>query len=288
MYCPTCGVICHDHASFCGKCGLNLEPVRNAIVVGNNAPPVDEVTPDEPGTDLPALGLSVYGLEAVEALWSEVSCTSPGKVNISRRDLDGFPEYMQLVLRGSCLRITCSKTKTHVARQLVEGKRVGEIFDKHRLVASLIFQVIDGPTYLGYADTLPNSGRDPGARLLVDSDREEFERFRAAAGSDDRLAWGRPLAAVCVGGQIASAAGYQVREGRVARLGVATRPEFRRRRFASECVIRAAQEATRARLILEYQTGKDDAASMALARRLGFVPFAEKIFITFKEWRPGE
>jgi hypothetical protein len=48
-------------------------------------------------------------------------------------------------------------------------------------------------------------------------------------------------------------------------------------------VVRIAQEATEARLIMEYQTLKDNAAAMALARRLGFAPFAEKIFITFKE-----
>jgi GNAT superfamily N-acetyltransferase len=272
-----------DRATFCGRCGLNLKLLRVALVAGNAPAAADAFVPAEPATDLPALGLSVYGLEAVEALWSEVSCTSPGKVNISRRDLDGFPEYMQLFLRGSCLRITCSKTKTHVAHQLVKGKRVGEIVDKPRLVASLIFHLIDGPTFLGYADTLSNSGREPLARLLADSDREEFERVRAATGSDDGLAWGRPVAAVYVGGRIVSAAGYRMRDDRVARLGVATLPEFRRRRFASECVIRVAQEAVAARLILEYQTEKGAAASMALARRLGFAPFAEKIFITFKE-----
>lgn len=50
---------------------------------------------------------------------------------------------------------------------------------------------------------------------------------------------------------------------------------------------RVAQEAFRADLILEYQAGKEDTAATALARRLGFAPFAERILITFKDDSPG-
>jgi hypothetical protein len=48
-----------------------------------------------------------------------------------------------------------------------------------------------------------------------------------------------------------------------------------------------AQEAFGANLIMEYQVDKEDAAATAFARRLGFVPFAERILITFKDDSPS-
>ena len=277
MYCPTCGEPAGESATFCGQCGLNLESARAALAGSENAP----------AADLPTLGLSVEGLMAVEALWADVSCTKPGTVNVSRRDVEGGREYMRLFLRGSCLSITCSKMKTHVARDMVKGKKVWEVFDRRRLVGSLLFNSLDGPTCLAYADTQTHPGREPRARLLAASDGEEFERFRASLNYNFGLEWGQTIAAAYEGGHIVSAAGYKAGENRIAGVIVATLPEFRRRRLASECVSRVAQEAFKAGLILEHRAEKADAAATALARRLGFAPFAERILITFKDDSPS-
>jgi GNAT superfamily N-acetyltransferase len=287
MYCPTCGEPTRENANFCGRCGLNLEPVRTALAGSENGRAAGFEACAAPVADLPTLGLSLEGLMAVEALWADVSCTNPGRVNVSRRDIEGGREYMQLFLRGSCLSITCSKSKTHVARDLIKGKKVGEVFDRRRFAGPLLFETLDGPTCLGYADTQAHPGREPRAQLLTASDGEEFERFQASLNSNFGLKWGQTVAAVSEGGRIVSAAGYKTGENRIARVIVATAPEFRRRRLASECVSRVAQEAFRANLLMEYQAGKEDAAATAFARRLGFVPFAERILITFKDDSPS-
>jgi hypothetical protein len=287
MYCPTCGELASESANFCGRCGLNLESVRAALAGSENVHAAGAKACAAPVADLPALSLSVEGLMAVEALWADVSCTKPGGVNVSRRDVEGGREYMQFFLRGSCLSITCSKMKTHVARDMVKGKKVGEVFDRRRLVGSLLFNSLDGPTCLGYADTQSHPGRELRARLLAASDGEEFERFRSSLNSHFSPEWGQTVAAVYEGGRIVSAAGYKAGENRIARVVVATLPEFRRRRLASVCVCRVAQEAFGADLILEYQASKEDAAATALARRLGFAPFAERILITFKGDSPS-
>jgi GNAT superfamily N-acetyltransferase len=224
---------------------------------------------------------------AVEALWDGVCCASPGKVNVSRRDAGGDREYMRFFLRGSCLQVTCSKMKTHVARNLSKGRKVGEIFNRRALGESLLFDTIEGTTCLGYADTFAHPGRETRARLLADSDGEKFETFRAALGTNACPGGGQTVRAVYEGGRIVSAAGYQVRDERIARVFVATLPEFRRRGLASECVVGVVEEAFKAGLILEYRAEKEDAASAGLGRRLGFAPFGEMILITFKEDTPS-
>jgi hypothetical protein len=177
MYCPTCGEPASGGANFCGGCGLNLEPVRAVIAGGQTMPTRDTATHDATRGDLPALGLSVEGLMAVEAQWAGVVCASTGKVNVSRRDAGGGREYMRFFLRGSCLQITCSKTKTHVARDLSEGKTVGEIFDPRALVESVLFDTIEGTTCLGYADGFAHRGRGLGGSSAP-------TRVRALRGDD--------------------------------------------------------------------------------------------------------
>ena len=56
---------------------------------------------------------------------------------------------------------------THVARDLVKGKGIGDVFNKRKLVESVFFKEMDGPTHLGYADTVTPASRSHWHAWLV-------------------------------------------------------------------------------------------------------------------------
>lgn len=135
---------------------------------------------------------------------------------------------------------------------------------------------VRGPAYLGY---WPSAHRprsqgltevldgDGLARLAFLRDTAPAEWKEAGIGPDSRVLGLR------VEGQIVAVAGYEPWAGHIAQLQVFCHPNYRRRGLAAEPLKAAISSALADHLLPQYRARDANAASLALARRVGFVEY---------------
>lgn len=152
----------------------------------------------------------------------------------------------------------------------------------------LVGKVI-GPAEVWYADAAtfrPSTGDAP-ARLLGPGDGEGVEALRRAC---DPLEWehggGRPgphpAAGVFVDGALVALAGYQLWNRRLAHLSIVTHPAHRGRGHGAAAVSALVPEAMARGLVPQYRALRENAASLSIARRLGFVHHSTGLSIRFR------
>jgi RimJ/RimL family protein N-acetyltransferase len=90
-----------------------------------------------------------------------------------------------------------------------------------------------------------------------------------------------PLFAVEDTGELAAAAGFERLRGRVAHVGVLTRPSHRGRNLGLAVVRGATAHALGLALIPQYQTLAANTPALRIAERLGFEPFATTLSARF-------
>jgi RimJ/RimL family protein N-acetyltransferase len=137
------------------------------------------------------------------------------------------------------------------------------------------FLEVRGPAYLAYwpPSSPPPSPRGP--TQLLDGDRhaslaslrdvapEEWEE--AGIGPESRIFGSR------VQDRIAAVAGYERWSGQIAQLQVFCHPDYRRRGLATDALRAAIRDALADNLLPQYRARDANAASRALASRVGFV-----------------
>ena len=146
-----------------------------------------------------------------------------------------------------------------------------------------------GPAEVWYADAStfrPSFGESP-ARLLGPDDAEAVEALRRAC---EPLEWEHggshpgphPAAGGFVDGHLVALAGYQLWNRRLAHLSIVTHPAHRGRGHGAAAVSALVPEAMARGLVPQYRALRENAASLAIARRLGFVPHSVGLSIRFR------
>lgn len=146
-----------------------------------------------------------------------------------------------------------------------------------------------GPAHLFYLDSLPQGwiGGTPRrvlVRGLLQSDAKLVGEFIDALTPLEREHSGlelgpRPLWGVFKDKDLVAVAGYDSWPGRIAHIGVAVRSDQRGNKLGQLAVQAAARGALARRRIVQYRTLSENEASVALAKALQFVPFAETLYI---------
>ncbi|HEX2203739.1 MAG TPA: GNAT family N-acetyltransferase [Longimicrobium sp.] len=145
-----------------------------------------------------------------------------------------------------------------------------------------------GPAEVWYADA--ETFRPPAesaARLLGPDDLGAVDALRRAC---DPLEWEHggstpgphPAAGVFVDGALAALAGYQLWDRRLAHLSIVTHPAHRGRGHGAAAVAALVPEAMARGLVPQYRALSGNAASLAIARRLGFAPHSVGLAVRFR------
>ncbi|MEK0449595.1 MAG: hypothetical protein RL088_1863 [Verrucomicrobiota bacterium] len=147
------------------------------------------------------------------------------------------------------------------------------------------------PSMIYYLDTLPGEckGRfeiPKGVRIrgLAASDMKICAEFAAKLTREEREATGLDAIArhawgVFRDGALASVVSYEAWPGRIAHLGIATAPEFRRLGLAELALSTAIRGIFQRRRIAQFRCDSADIAGNSLARALGFLPVVETFSI---------
>jgi RimJ/RimL family protein N-acetyltransferase len=91
---------------------------------------------------------------------------------------------------------------------------------------------------------------------------------------------GVPLFGVFDGSrELTALASYQVWNERIAHISIVTHPRHQGRGLGRAAVALAAQRALTAGLVPQYRTLQANTASMAIAKRLGFVEYGFSVYV---------
>lgn len=144
-----------------------------------------------------------------------------------------------------------------------------------------------GPAFIGYADraTLPSVPRSI-ARLLTPQDLSALVQLQLACSVIEWEHGGseigpQPMAGVEVDNQLVAVAGYEIWGGDIAHIAVITHPHYRNGGYGRAVVHLIAAEALRHGLIPQYRTLSTNTPSMAIARSIGFLPYAYSMAVRF-------
>jgi GNAT superfamily N-acetyltransferase len=233
--------------------------------------------------------LSDTTIAELDAFWAAQTSCLPGHFDtdgiaiVERPATDGS-EYVQLFRRKQRLQITCSASLADLMREAARHASQEMIFDAaflRRALAGRIDRII-GPAFLGYLDLIDAGPDDPSVRLLDVGDAGVLDGLRGSVTARDweysGLETGQPVAAYVASGAVVSAAGYDVWGGRIAHIGVVTRPGERGRGCGRRCVRAIAGHAIARGLIAQYRTLYENAGAMAIAHALGFDEYAATIY----------
>jgi GNAT superfamily N-acetyltransferase len=144
-----------------------------------------------------------------------------------------------------------------------------------------------GPAYVGYSDQKHfRPSFSSSVRGLRAEDEKAVAMLCAACPVTEWEAGGsefRPGAMVGAfrGKELAALAGYQLWGDQIAHIAIITHPAFRGRGYATAAVSALTKTAFERTLIPQYRTLEENAPSLAVARRLGFVQYAVSLAVRF-------
>ncbi len=194
--------------------------------------------------------------------------------------------------RGKFMRIAAAPWKLENIRDGIVNKKLTTIFSKafwRKYLPEMCGKVI-GPAMLFYADSARDAWKSFAAprgmmlRGLAAMDARAFSEFAGALTKKEYehcgLEFGpHPMWGVFFKKQLLAVAGYDAWPGRIAHIGVAVHPDFRRKKLGRLVAMAAARGAMARRRIVQYRTHADNTGSVEIAKALGFELFAETIFV---------
>jgi len=136
---------------------------------------------------------------------------------------------------------------------------------------------VRGPAYLAYWPT--SSSRPPlrGRAELLDSDGlaslASLSDVAPVEWEEAGIGPGSRVLGLRAEGQLVAVAGYERWPGDIAQLRVFCHPGYRRRGLAAESLTAAISHALADNLLPQYRARDGNAASLALAKRVGFVEY---------------
>ncbi|MBF6600821.1 MAG: GNAT family N-acetyltransferase [Dehalococcoidia bacterium] len=174
--------------------------------------------------------------------------------------------------------------------EALRGRSPDEAFDVAVLTAPLgdAAGAAIGPAWIGVADAQDATLHVPAhVRLLDARDRPALEALAAAVGPLD---WEHgaieldraPIFGVFEEGALVAAASYEAWGDGVRAVGFVTDPRWRRRGRGAAAATAATAQGLADGAVMLWQTLETNAASLAVARRLGFQPYARTIAVRLR------
>lgn len=225
-------------------------------------------------------------LPQIDAYWSGLLGGSPrdlyadGPRLIAGADIDGFCAVQRRSVLAACGPQISTAQALGLAELLGGAEAEREARLRAAAQASGLAQVY-GPAVLCYSTQAPPALSLPvTARRLAAADQGALELFLQRLGepreyrADEpaRVPW---LLGIAQDGALVGVSAVMVWAGLIGEVFVDVLPEVRSRGLGTALAAAAARWAVDAGFIAQYDTPWSNSASLAVARRLGFTPYAD-------------
>jgi GNAT superfamily N-acetyltransferase len=148
-----------------------------------------------------------------------------------------------------------------------------------------------GPAFISYGSAASLALGDAQRAVSIASEEASIAALRDACGAawddggseiDDDV----PLFAAFDGSrELTALASYEVWDESIAHISIITHPLHRGRGFGRAAVALAAQHALAAGLVPQYRTLQANTASIAVAKRIGFVEYGFSVYVRMQSAR---
>ncbi len=223
----------------------------------------------------------------VEGYWSSFlgvppsAFREPGVRVVAHARLAGW-RGVWFFVRGESAVVSAPPERVAPLREALARDGAGALLERPRVAARLGVGdgALVGPSYQGWLDPARfRAEATPCARRLGAADRAALAALRSACGEEDWAHFGLDEAApalfgVFVGPGLAAVAGLRERGRGACDPCVLAHPARRGRGLAGRALSAAVAHALALDALVLYQTLLSNAAALALARRLGFEPYA--------------
>jgi GNAT superfamily N-acetyltransferase len=233
-------------------------------------------------------------LDAVRAYWTVQLGFDPDLANgviVARPEgtLAGYEGVYAFRHGYSCIVSPPPRWRARL-RDALAGRSFESAFDAAVLRSALDGDVerTIGPAWIGCADA-SDVAPEPatGARLLETRDCRALERLRAACNATE---WEHsaidpqraPIFGAFDGRALVAAASYEPWGDRLRSVGVITHPDARRRGRGRAVATEATAHGIAAGHVMVWQTLESNLPSMAIARRIGYKPYARTIAVRLR------
>jgi GNAT superfamily N-acetyltransferase len=208
----------------------------------------------------------------------------------------GLAGYLgiQAFERGEALVVSVPPQLEERARETLVGWRLERFADPTAVSEALRVEVaaVIGPAVLSYVDERSfQPAPSLWVRRLSPGDREALEALRASCRLSEWEYGGAALEDPCVGwfeeGELLSLAHYVVWGASLAHVGVVTTPAARGRRLGRGVVSAVTGLALAEGLVPQYRTLDSNLPALAVARALGYRPYARTVSVRIAEGARG-
>jgi RimJ/RimL family protein N-acetyltransferase len=234
-----------------------------------------------------------------DAWWARDFACSPTELRPTRTHIQPHagalvdnPGIWILVAGGSPLVSLPSDTVNDFA-ELAQSWSPSDVADTAGLERQLApvsprpIEKIIGPAFIGYG-TLDSLDLRNAQRAQRFSSREAIGRLQAACQPDEWDHGGsephseRTFGVVDHANELLALSGYEIWDGSIAHISIVTHPGQRGRSFGRAAVALAAQHALGAGLVPQYRTLRQNAPSMSIAKRLGFIEYGFSVYVLLR------
>ena len=198
-----------------------------------------------------------------------------------------------ILVAGGAPLVSLPSDATNVLADLAQSWSTSDVADAaklHRQLAPLCPRPVEkiiGPAFIGYgsADSLnlrdarfarPFSSPGAIARLQAVCQPEEWDH----GGSEPHPE--RTFGVVDQINDLLALSGYKVWSDAIAHISIVTHPNHRGHGFGRSAVALAAQHALGAGLVPQYRTLRQNAPSMNIAKRLGFIEYGFSVYVRLR------
>jgi GNAT superfamily N-acetyltransferase len=234
-------------------------------------------------------------LRKVDAFWAGYFGCAPEDLHGSKTlvvphaALQGYDGV--LVFRhGSACIVSVPETVPPVEREKLGAATPERAFDPEFLAKAFVVwkDRISPPAWVGVCERAEFKPASTTARLLTARDSDAIQRLAEGCGE---LAWKasklvldrEPNFGVFVGNDIVAASGYLNMGGVLAYIGVVTHPQQRGKGHAKAVVSATMNYAFEKGLVPMWRTPASHEAAIAVARSLGFSPYAFTLDVQLTE-----
>ncbi len=199
-----------------------------------------------------------------------------------------------ILVAGGAPLVSLPIDATDALSERAQGWSAADVADVGQLRAQVsplsprAVEKIIGPAFIGYglADSLDLSFAELARPLLTHAQVEELQTACDPEQWDhggSELDSERTFGVVDATNQLVALAGYEVWNGTIAHISIITHPLRRGRGFGRAAVAAAARHALGAGLTPQYRTLRENAPSIRIAQRLGFIEYGFSVYVRLRQ-----